>query len=198
MHVPIILVVSVFLARLLPLAGDQAGLAFVANLTPIVALTLCGAVFFRKGWMMVLPLFAFLISDFILNVAYETPLLAGHTLVALVVYGLILVGGLALRNLKKPTIPVIGGTIAGVVLFYLVSNSASFFFFPGYAKSFEGWIQCMTVGLPGFPPTWSFLVKALVSNTVFAAIFCRIFIPASLPQSESSPSLSAEQTRVVS
>jgi hypothetical protein len=51
----------------------------------------------------------------------------------------------------------------------------SFFMSAGYSKSVEGWIQCLTVGLPGYPPTWSFLMKSLVSNLLFTSIFCLVF-----------------------
>lgn len=198
MLVPITLVVSIVLVRLLPLIGDQSGLAFVANLSPLVALTLTGTAFFRKGWLMFLPLIAFLLSDLILNAVYSQPLLAPHTLVALVIYGVIAATGLLVRKTENPLVPVLGATIGGVLLFYLVTNTVSFFMYPGYPRSFEGWMQCLTVGLPGYPPTWSFLLKGLISNTIFAAIFCRMFTGA--PDSERLPAgeLTSEQQTIAS
>ena len=59
----------------------------------------------------------------------------------------------------------------GALLFYLISNTASWLQLPGYAKTFAGWIQALTVGLPGFPPTWTFLLKTLLSGGLFASLF---------------------------
>jgi hypothetical protein len=172
MLVPLILVIAVFCTRLLTLTGD---LAVVANLSPVIALTVCGAAFFKRRWEIALPLIAFLVSDIIINLAYGVSAIGSHTLVALAVYGLIALGGLGLRGGEKRQLPMLGATLAGTLLFYLITNTASFFMSAGYVKSFDGWIQCLTVGLPGFPPTWSFLLKSLGSNLVFTGIFCLVF-----------------------
>ncbi|MEZ5329044.1 MAG: DUF6580 family putative transport protein [Verrucomicrobiales bacterium] len=172
MFVPLILVLAVFCTRLLTLAGD---LSVVASLSPIIALTLCGAAFFKHRWEMALPLVAFVVSDILINFAYGVPPLGVHTFVALAVYGGIAVMGIGLRGGARGQLPMLGATVAGVLAFYLVTNTLSFFMSPGYPSSIEGWIQCLTVGLPGYPPTWSFLLKSLVSNLVFTGIFCLVF-----------------------
>lgn len=64
-----------------------------------------------------------------------------------------------------------GGGVLGALVFYLISNTASWMQLPGYAKTFAGWIQALTVGLPGFPPTWMFLLKTLASGGLFAGLF---------------------------
>jgi hypothetical protein len=56
-------------------------------------------------------------------------------------------------------------------VFYLVSNTASWFYEPGYAKTLAGWIQALTTGLPGYPPTWAFLLKTLLSSGLFTGLF---------------------------
>ena len=65
----------------------------------------------------------------------------------------------------------LGGALASSLVFYLVTNSVSWWTNVGYDKSPAGWWQALTVGLPGFPPTWTFLRVSLVSDLIFTAIF---------------------------
>jgi len=63
------------------------------------------------------------------------------------------------------------GTLIGALLFYLVSNTVSWLVNPVYAKSIAGWVQALTVGLPGFPPTWLFGLKSLLGTGLFTGLF---------------------------
>ena len=40
-----------------------------------------------------------------------------------------------------------------------------------YAKTFAGWVQALTTGLPGYPPTIAFFRNTVISDTLFTAIF---------------------------
>jgi hypothetical protein len=40
-----------------------------------------------------------------------------------------------------------------------------------YAKTFAGWIQAITTGLPGYPPTWEFFRNTLLSGGLFTGLF---------------------------
>ena len=62
-------------------------------------------------------------------------------------------------------------TLLGALLFYLVSNTVSWLTVPGYAKTIAGWVQALTVGLPGFPPTWVFGLKSLLGTGLFTGLF---------------------------
>ena len=42
---------------------------------------------------------------------------------------------------------------------------------PAYAKTIAGWVQALTVGLPGFPPTWLFGLKSLLGTGLFTGLF---------------------------
>ena len=63
------------------------------------------------------------------------------------------------------------GTLLGALLFYLVSNTVSWLTVPGYAKTIAGWVQALTVGLPGFAPTWWFGLKTLFSAGLCTGLF---------------------------
>lgn len=54
--------------------------------------------------------------------------------------------------------------------FYLFTNTMSWFVDPGYAKTLAGWMQAMTTGLPGLPPTIWFLRNSLLSDLAFSCL----------------------------
>jgi hypothetical protein len=41
----------------------------------------------------------------------------------------------------------------------------------GYAKTLAGWIQALTTGRPGYPPTWEFFRGTLLSGGIFTGLF---------------------------
>ena len=65
----------------------------------------------------------------------------------------------------------LGGALAASLIFYLVTNSFSWWTNVGYDKSPVGWWQALTVGMPGFSPTWTFLRASVISDLLFTAVF---------------------------
>lgn len=66
------------------------------------------------------------------------------------------------------------GTLVGVsvcsVVFYVVTNTLSWWTMPEYAKSLEGLVQALTTGLPGLAPTWTFFRNSLLSDLGFSVL----------------------------
>jgi hypothetical protein len=62
-------------------------------------------------------------------------------------------------------------SVAGSVLFYVITNAFSWLSDPGYVKNFGGLVQALTVGLPGYAPTWMFFRNSLVSDLLFTTVF---------------------------
>jgi hypothetical protein len=60
--------------------------------------------------------------------------------------------------------------LIGALLFYIVTNTAAWVSLP-YAKTLAGWIQAITTGLPGYPPTWEFFRNTLMSGGIFTGLF---------------------------
>ena len=171
------LVAAVVAFRLLPIYGSDHLVSAMANFAPLAALALCGGMFLPHKLAAGVTFGAFLISDVALNLHYGQPVLNLYSLVLLLAFAAIFFGGWALR--KRPSLgTAIGGTLAGVALFYIVTNTAAFFYDPGYAKTFAGWLQALSVGLPGLPPTWVFGLRALAGNLVFALAFYLAVRPA--------------------
>ncbi|MEO8350401.1 MAG: DUF6580 family putative transport protein [Chthoniobacteraceae bacterium] len=140
------------------------------NFAPLSAIALCGAIFLPRRLAFAIPLGALLISDLILNAHYGEPLLSTEMLARYVALGAICAGGLALRR-RPSTLLILGGSIAASTLFYVVTNTASWISEPRYAKTIAGWVQALTVGLPGYPPTIFFYRNTFLSDLIFTALF---------------------------
>ena len=64
-------------------------------------------------------------------------------------------------------------SLAASLIFYVITNAFSWLSDPGYAKNFAGLIQALTVGLPQYSatPTWMFFRNSLVSDLLFTVLF---------------------------
>ena len=65
-------------------------------------------------------------------------------------------------------IRLLGGGILGALLFYLITNTASWLFNPfgnpEYTKNFTGWLIALTRGTTGWPQTWEFFRNTIISG----------------------------------
>src|SRR5260221_3944020 len=59
----------------------------------------------------------------------------------------------------------LSGGLFGAVLFYFITNTASWFFNPfqnpEYTKTLSGWVLALTKGINGWPTTWEFFRNTL-------------------------------------
>ncbi len=142
------------------------------NFSAAYAIAFCGGVFFSGAMAWWLPMGALLGTDILLNVFYYhedvfTPYMAVKTLSFL--------GIVALGRLFSPRanfLKLLGGGLLGAILFYLITNTASWINDPAYAKTIAGWIQALTVGRPDFhPTTLEFFRNTLLSGGIFTALF---------------------------
>jgi hypothetical protein len=141
------------------------------NFSAAYAIAFCGGLYFARSMAWWLPLGTLLATDILLNVFYyHQPVFSGYMLVKTLAF----VGIIALGRLFKPGmswLKLTGGGLLGAILFYLITNTASWINDPGYAKTLAGWIQALTTGLPGYPPTWQFFRSTLLSGGLFTALF---------------------------
>jgi len=142
------------------------------NFSAAYAIAFCGGVFFSGAMAWWLPMGVLLGTDILLNVFYYhesvfTPYMAVKTVSFL--------GIIALGRLFSPRanfFKLLGGGLLGAVLFYLITNTASWISDPAYAKTIAGWIQALTVGRPDFhPTTLEFFRNTLLSGGIFTALF---------------------------
>ena len=141
------------------------------NFSAAHALLFCAA-FWLTGWMgWVLPMATIIVTDILLNVfAYDVTVLDPRLVTNWMILALFVVLAKWLAR-RRSYGRVFLGTLFGALLFYLVSNSVSWMVNPAYAKTIAGWVQALTVGLPGFPPTWMFGLKTLLGTGLFTGLF---------------------------
>ena len=141
------------------------------NFSAAHALLFCAA-FWLPGWMgWVLPMATIIVTDVLLNLFfYAEPVMVPELISNWMILGLFIVLAKWLAR-RRSYGRVFLGTLLGALLFYLVSNTVSWLVNPAYAKTIAGWVQALTVGLPGLPPTWMFGLNSLLGTGLFTGLF---------------------------
>ncbi len=150
----------------------HSGATWLSNFAPFAAIALCSAAYFPNRLKFSLPIATLFLSDVVLNSYYGASLFTAPILcryLALVVVGCI---GLALQNRTRLRTMLLA-SIGGSTIFYIITNVFAWISDPGYIKNFVGLIQALTVGLPAYSasPTWMFFRNSLLSDLVFTLVF---------------------------
>ncbi len=175
----LILILAAVVYRIVTGVAIISGSTWLSNFAPLAAIALCGAVYFPKKLKFALPLAALFLSDIVLNMHYSAPLLAPEIVCRYFALGLVGWLGLAVANNPswKTLLP---ASLAGSTLFYVITNVFSWLSEPGYVKNFAGLIQALTIGLPQYSatPTWMFFRNSVVSDLLFTGLFvlCMNFV----------------------
>lgn len=115
-----------------------------ANFAPIGAIAIFSGIYLPKRWAIVLPLAAMLFSDLFIGF-YAWPIMLS-VYAGFIIMGLI---GLAVRKNKKLS-TVLGGTVLGSVIFYLITNAAVWVFGSLYPHTAAGLLQSYYMAIPFF------------------------------------------------
>jgi hypothetical protein len=135
---PYVFILSAALLRLVPHPW---------NFVPVAAMAMFGGAYLNKKWAVVLPLVAMIVSDFYIGFDSAESRLA--------VYGCFVVSsliGLYIRN-HKNFATIVGGSILGSLIFFLVTNFVWLHSTSLYPHSVEGLIASYTNALPFFKNT---------------------------------------------
>jgi hypothetical protein len=155
--------------RLIALAAPE-----LSNFAPLMALTFCGAVYFRDKRLWLVPFVALTLSDLYLDHYYASTYGEVWKWPSVVIRALCFALALPIGRLvaqHKNWLNLFSGALAGSVIFYLVTNTDAWLRDPYYVKSAAGWWQAMTIGRPEFPPTLFFFRNTLVSDLLFTGMF---------------------------
>jgi hypothetical protein len=147
----------------------------------VYALAFCGGVYFSRSMAWWLPLGTLVLTDVALNFYYQS---RGYDVwtwsvikYQLVNYaGYVVIIGLG-RRLKPQSkfLTLLGGGMLGALLFYLITNTASWllnpFQNPEYTKTLSGWLIALVRGTNGWPQTWEFFRNTLLSGGLFTGLF---------------------------
>ena len=144
------------------------------NVAPVTALAFCAAVYFPDWRLWLVPFAALALSDIWLNYYHATEF--GYTwhlgemlLRAACIAAALGVGRLVAR--RRNAVTLAAGALGSALIFYVGTNSVSWFADPVYAKTAAGWWQALTVGHSQFPPTLWFFRNTLVGDVLFTGLF---------------------------
>lgn len=150
----------------------HSGASWLSNFAPLAAIALCSAAYFPRKYKFSVPLATLFISDVVINFRYGAPLLDPQIVVRYAALALVGCIGLVLQNRAglKTLLP---ASIIGSTIFYVLTNAFSWLSDPGYPKNFAGLVQSVTIGLPQYnaTPSWMFFRNSLLSDVLFTFVF---------------------------
>jgi hypothetical protein len=168
----LLLVLLAVVYRLMTGLLIHSGTTWLSEFAPGSAIALCCAAYFPPKFKFTVPLGALFVSDLVLNYRYGASLLDPQIICRYFALAVVCCIGLAVQH-RASLKTLLPASILASVVFYLLTNLFSWLSDPGYAKTFAGLIQALTVGLPQYSgtPTWMFFRNSLVSNLFFTLIF---------------------------
>jgi len=144
---------------------------FPPNFSAATALAFCAGVYLSGAMRWWLPLGTMCATDVVLNLFYyHTPPIGGYLLLNYLIYAALIWFG-AQMGRRASFLKLLAGGLLGAIAFYLITNTLAWLENPVYARTLAGWIQALTSGQPGFPPTWEFFRNTLLSGGLFTALF---------------------------
>jgi hypothetical protein len=147
----------------------------LSGFSPLMALAFMG------GWLWsgsrslaTMTLITLVLTDLGLNAIHGHP--GFHPFMGLtsVCYLLAFIGGSRLQNSKLSF--QFMGLVGSSIGFYLITNTFTWWGSPHYPQTFSGWVQSWTLGLPGYPPSYTFLRNALTSDILFWGVLRLSFV----------------------
>lgn len=141
------------------------------NFSPLMAMAFCGGLFLPWKMAFGVVLGALAISDLWIGLVLGLGGLGAHLILNYAMFSMAIGFGIALRHRAFRLRYFLGGVLLNAIIFYLVTNTGAWMANPQYVKSITGWIQALTVGIPGYPPTWTFFRNSLFSDLFFSSIF---------------------------
>ncbi|MGV8941624.1 MAG: DUF6580 family putative transport protein [Lysobacter sp.] len=157
------------LIGLIVLAALTRVLPHPPNFSPVTAIALFGGAYFaNRSWALLVPLVGLFLSDLVLASLNGGLYASWFSSTGIwIVYGCIAlttVMGFGMRG-KVGGGSVLGYSLAGSVLFFLVTNFGAFLFDPMYPKTAAGLTAAYAAGIPFFQ--WTVLGTLLYSAVLF-------------------------------
>jgi hypothetical protein len=146
-----------------------------ANWAAAYAIMFCAGLYFPSRLAWTAPFATLLVSDILISLfAYPSMGMKAMDYIWMmapnyIAYAAILLLGRFFKA-RQSWLKLTCGGLLGALIFYLVTNTAAWMTL-SYPKNLMGWIQALTTGLPGFPPTIEFLRSTLLSGGLFTGLF---------------------------
>ena len=166
--------------------------SWLLGFSPLAAVALCAGLFLPRRLALGIPLGILFVSDVVIDAHYGASFFGASMLARYVLLALLVGMGLFLcqRPWGRSFVGVLGAALAGSVFFYVASNGFAWAGSAQYPQNLAGLWQALTVGLPGFPPSWVFFRNELVSDALYSMVFVacvRLTAPARVEAASSSP-----------
>jgi hypothetical protein len=163
-----------------------------ANFSPLAAILLCGAAYLPRRTALLLGAGPVVLADLLLDAHYHAPLIDTGMLSRYFSFVLILLLGFCIKKQRDHKVLLLfASALAGSFLFYLITNTGAWMATVDYPKTFAGWWQALTIGLPAFPSTLFFFRNTVFSDLFFTLLFVlaqTIFNPSRTRITEAAPS----------
>jgi hypothetical protein len=146
------------------------------NFTPIAAMALFGGAYLNRKYLaFILPLVAMLLSDLILGF---------HASMPAVYLSFVATVGIGLLIARKPNLlNVAGASLSASILFFVLTNFASWMGSPIYPQTFAGLMEAYAAGLVFFnngAQGISFFLNSLIGDMFYNGLFFGVFYMARL------------------
>jgi hypothetical protein len=145
------------------------------NFSAAYAIVFCAGLYLPGIWAWIVPMAVLAGTDLLISLFFypSVPFSLGAFLAAqlpnYIAYLALIWLGKSLGG-RKPWWLLVGGGMVGAMIFYLITNTASWITL-AYPKTLAGWIQALTTGFPEHPPTWEFFRNTLMSGGLFTGLF---------------------------
>lgn len=126
------------------------------NFAPVAAISLFSGFYFRRYFVLI-PILIMLISDLFIG-SYDWRLMA----VVYLSFALVSLIGVLMKN-KRSVLILIGSSLAGSILFYVLTNFAVWAFSPWYAHNISGLYECYLMAVP-------FLKNTLAGDLFYSSV----------------------------
>jgi hypothetical protein len=145
----------------------------LANFMPLTAIAFSSSACLdrRRDWLV--PVLMLAASDVLLNVHYGEAAIGSWTVVAMLCLTMFALAGRWVTG-RRSVLLTVCGSLACTLVFYLVSNTVCYVVSPDYPPGVAGWVQALTVGLPGYPPTWMFLRNSLIGDLSYTLLLVSV------------------------
>jgi hypothetical protein len=178
------------------------------NFSAAYALAFCAGVYFTGTMAWWLPLATLVVTDIGLDLYYlhlgwkvfDLPTLK-YQIFNYTAYVFLIWFGRRF-NPRSAFFALLGGGILGAMVFYLITNTASWFFNPfgnvEYTRTFTGWLTALTKGTAGWPSTWEFFLRTLTSGGLFTGLFvgaCKLSESAESAKEKEASESTAEESK---
>ena len=149
------------------------------NFSAVYALFFCAGVYFRDGRGWWLPLAVTAATDLAINCYYyfakDINAFQLYQLLNYAVYLLLIWLGRRFQP-RQSWLALLSGGIFGAILFYLITNTAAWFFNPfanpEYTRDLTGWLTALSIGTrKASMQTWEFFRNTLLSGGLFTGLF---------------------------